>query len=71
VVIVAPMAGDGVVIVAPMAASSKTAMVSSMACCGYWVIDDEVNEVDEDGADNEGNSGHFAGPLVTGMEKSK
>ena len=32
-----------------------------MACCGYRVLDDEVNEVDEDGAEHEGNSGHFAG----------
>jgi hypothetical protein len=46
----ATAAGDGVAIGAPMA-SSKTVMASSMACCGYRVLDDEVNEVDEDGAE--------------------
>ena len=45
--------GDG-----RMAASRADVMVASMAACGLRELGDEV---DEDGADHEENSGHFAG----------
>ena len=45
--------GDG-----RMAASRANVMVASMATCGLRELGDEV---DEDRADHEENSGHFAG----------